>query len=137
MTGLICSCLFSGDNLVELHANRAFRFGNYTIVRIRYEYKQLLVLITNTDVENGLIATDNAIVWSRRESTSTQRTNYAEILIALETILGIAATPKLPLAHNTDFRALQQGCFYMDLFTHTIDLWLLPYCQYTIAESRN
>jgi len=43
VAGLICSCLFSGDNLVELHANRAFRFGNYTIVRIRYEYKQLLV----------------------------------------------------------------------------------------------
>ncbi len=58
--------------------------------------------------ETGLIAKGNAIQWSRRESTSTQRTNYTEILIALETILGIAATPKLPLAHHTEFRTLKQ-----------------------------
>ena len=55
-----------------------------------------------------MIAKDNGIVWSRQESTSTKRTNYVEILIALETILGIAATTKLPLAKNTDFRAIQQ-----------------------------
>jgi hypothetical protein len=47
-------------------------------------------------------------VWSRQESTSPKRTNYAEILLALETILGIAATARHPLAHHTEFLALQQ-----------------------------
>ncbi len=56
----------------------------------------------------SLIATGNSIVWSRWESTSTDRTNYAEILLVLEKILGTAETPKHPLAHHTEFRALQQ-----------------------------
>jgi hypothetical protein len=56
----------------------------------------------------SLIAKDTSIVWSRRESTSTDRTNYAEILLALETILGTAETPEHPFSHHTEFRALQQ-----------------------------
>ncbi len=48
------------------------------------------------------------MVWSRRESTSTNRTNYAEILLVLETILRIAVTALHPLAHHTEFLALQQ-----------------------------
>ena len=42
----------------------------------------------------------------------TSRCNYAEILIALEIILGIAATPKHPIAHNAELRALQQDLLF-------------------------
>jgi len=56
----------------------------------------------------SLIAKGTHIVWSRQESTSTQLTKYAEILFVLETILGIASIPKHPLAHDTEFRTIQQ-----------------------------
>jgi hypothetical protein len=54
------------------------------------------------------LAKGTHIVWSRQESTSTDRTNYAEILLVLETILGTAATPRHHFANHNEFHALRQ-----------------------------
>ena len=43
MAGLVGSGLFSGNNLIELDADSAFRFGNDRIIRVCNEHNRLLV----------------------------------------------------------------------------------------------